>query len=133
MAIKRTLCQIFKNFTDSMITEVEFFYDNSFHFGFLSLDSETEINIFFYLNGVKKTQFQYISKMRWRSQPGFGTNILISQAGYFYLSPLSSLWKGSVVGADWFLFISNHELIRSQSWPIEQTEIIFLLELYNTL
>ena len=37
-----------------MITEVEFFYDNSFHFGFLSLDSETEINIFFNQNGVKK-------------------------------------------------------------------------------
>ena len=44
-----------------MITEVEFFYDNSFHLGFLSLDSETEINIFFNQNGVKKKiLFQYI-------------------------------------------------------------------------
>ena len=63
MAIKRTLCQIFKNFTDSMITEVEFFYDNSFHLGFLSLDSETEINIFFNQNGVKKILFQYLLKV----------------------------------------------------------------------
>ena len=44
-----------------MITEVEFFYDNSFHLGFLSLDSETEINIFFNQNGVKKKYYFNIS------------------------------------------------------------------------
>ena len=46
-----------------MITEVEFFYDNSFHFGFLSLDSETEINIFSNQNGVKKKPIS-ISEMK---------------------------------------------------------------------
>ena len=45
-----------------MITEVEFFYDNSFHSGFLSLDSETEINIFFNQNGVKKNNISISTK-----------------------------------------------------------------------
>ena len=45
MAIKRTLCQIFKNFTDSMITKVELFYDNSFHFEFFPLKPDEKIKI----------------------------------------------------------------------------------------
>ena len=83
-----------------MITEVEFFYDNSFHFGFLSLDSETEINIFFNQNGVKKILYQYPS---WDEM--YGTASQVQDKIYIFLSVSFVQFVGRLDGGSWLIFV----------------------------
>ena len=79
-----------------MITEVEFFYDNSFHFGFLSLDSETEINIFFYQNGVKKILYQY---------PSWDVASQVQDKIYIFLSVSFVQFVKRLAGGSWLIFV----------------------------
>ena len=79
-----------------MITEVEFFYDNSFHFGFLSLDSETEINIFFNQNGVKKILYQY---------PSWDVASQVQDKIYIFLSVSFVQFVGRLDGGSWLIFV----------------------------
>ena len=79
-----------------MITEVEFFYDNSFHFGFLSLDSETEINIFFNQNGVKKILYQY---------PSWDVASQVQDKIYIFLSVSFVQFVKRLAGGSWLIFV----------------------------
>ena len=79
-----------------MIMEVEFFYDNSFHFGFLSLDSETEINIFFNQNGVKKILYQY---------PSWDAASQVQDKIYIFLSVSFVQFVKRLGGGSWLIFV----------------------------
>ena len=79
-----------------MIMEVEFFYDNSFHFGFLSLDSETEINIFFNQNGVKKILYQY---------PSWDVASQVQDKIYIFLSVSFVQFVKRLAGGSWLIFV----------------------------